>query len=235
MRTVTRTFWLGLGLLVTGGWLWAPSALAQNNAYYDTKAFHFGFHVGINRSSHHLLLKDSLTLPGLTNLNYVSPVFGPGFQLGIVSDARLHEYLALRFTPTLMFSQRNFLFDFANQSLPVKKSIQMANVDLPLTLKFRSKRMKDYRVYVLGGLKASIDMASQEKVVDDVDRVKLRRMDYSVETGVGLDLYLQYFKLSPEIKVANGLRNVMVPEQHVYANFIQSLRSRTWIVSFTFE
>jgi hypothetical protein len=31
------------------------------------------------------------------------------------------------------------------------------------------------------------------------------------------------------------LRNVMVPEQHVYANFIQSLRSRTWIVSFTFE
>jgi hypothetical protein len=127
------------------------------------------------------------------------------------------------------------MFDFANQSLPVKKSIQMANVDLPLTLKFRSKRMKDYRVYVLGGLKASIDMASQEKVVDDVDRVKLRRMDYSVETGVGLDLYLQYFKLSPEIKVANGLRNVMVPEQHVYANFIQSLRSRTWIVSFTFE
>ncbi len=235
MRIATRTFWLGLGLLVTGGWFCAPSALAQNNAYYDTKAFHFGFHVGINRSSHHLLLKDSLTLPGLTNLNYVSPAFGPGFQLGIVSDARLHEYLALRFTPTLMFSQRNFLFDFANQSLPVKKSIQMANVDLPLTLKFRSKRMKDYRVYVLGGLKASIDMASQEKVVDDVDRVKLRRMDYSVETGVGLDLYLQYFKLSPEIKVANGLRNVMVPEQHVYANFIQSLRSRTWIVSFTFE
>ncbi len=235
MRIATRTFWLGLGLVVSGGWFCAPSALSQNNAYYDTKAFHFGFHVGINRSSHHLLLKDSLTIPGLTNLNYVSPVFGPGFQLGIVSDARLHEYLALRFTPTLMFSQRNFLFDFANQSLPVKKSIQMANVDLPLTLKFRSKRMKDYRVYVLGGLKVSIDMASQEKVVDDVDRVKLRRMDYSVETGVGLDLYLQYFKLSPEIKVANGLRNVMVPEQHVYANFIQSLRSRTWIVSFTFE
>ncbi|MFZ4631254.1 MAG: porin family protein [Bacteroidia bacterium] len=235
MRTALRAFWLGLGLVVAGGWFCVPSALAQNNAYYDTKAFHFGFHVGINRSSHHLLLKDSLTLPGLTNLNYVSPVFGPGFQLGIVSDARLHEYLALRFTPTLMFSQRNFLFDFANQSLPVKKSVQMANVDLPLTLKFRSKRMKDYRVYVLGGIKASIDMASQEKVVDDVDRVKLRRMDYSVETGVGLDLYLQYFKLSPEIKVANGLRNVMVPEQHVYANFIQSLRSRTWIVSFTFE
>lgn len=77
---MTRTFWLGLGLLVTGGWLWAPSALAQNNAYYDTKAFHFGFHVGINRSSHHLLLKDSLTLPGLTNLNYVSPVLVRAFS-----------------------------------------------------------------------------------------------------------------------------------------------------------
>ena len=139
------------GLMGSGLLGKVPEAWAQNNAYYDAKALHFGFHVGINRSSHHMLLKDSLTLPGLTNLNYVSPVFGPGFQLGIVSDARLHEYLALRFTPTLMFSQRNFQFDFANQSIPVKKSIQMANVDLPLTLKFRSKRMKDYRVYVLGG------------------------------------------------------------------------------------
>jgi hypothetical protein len=95
--------------------------------------------------------------------------------------------------------------------------------------------MKNYRVYVLGGLKASIDMASQEKVVDEIDKVKLRRTDVAYETGVGLDLYLQYFKLSPEIRVSNGFRNVLVSEQHIYSNFIQSLRSRTWMVTFTFE
>jgi hypothetical protein len=180
-------------------------------------------------------LSDSLNVTGATNLRYITPGFGPGFQLGIISDFRLHEYLALRFTPTLMFSQRNFAYQFQNNNKPTPKSVQMANVDLPLTVKFRSKRMKNYRVYVLGGLKGMIDMASQEKVVDDIDKVKLRRLDFAYETGMGLDLYLPYFKLSPEIRVANGFRNVLVPETHVYSNFMESLRSRTWIFSFTFE
>jgi hypothetical protein len=207
----------------------------QNNAYYDTRPLHFGFHVGFNQSSHHLILKDSINIDGVTDLRYVTPAFGPGFQLGVISDLRLHEYLALRFTPTLMFSQRNFLYNLQGKDQPERKTVQMANVDFPLTLKFRSKRMKNYRVYVLGGLKASIDMASQEKVVDEIDKVKLRRTDVAYETGVGLDLYLQYFKLSPEIRVSNGFRNVLVSEQHIYSNFIQSLRSRTWMVTFTFE
>jgi hypothetical protein len=223
-------FWATVGVL-----LWALPCSAQYNAYYDTKTLHFGFHVGFNSSSHRVHLSDSLNVTGATNLRYITPGFGPGFQLGIISDLRLHEYLALRFTPTLMFSQRNFSYQFQNNNKPTPKSVQMANVDLPLTVKFRSKRMKNYRVYVLGGLKGMIDMASQEKVVDDIDKVKLRRLDFAYETGMGLDLYLPYFKLSPEIRVANGFRNVLVPETHVYSNFMESLRSRTWIFSFTFE
>jgi len=207
----------------------------QNNAYYDSRLLHFGFHIGFNKSSHRILLKDSFNYQTNTNLEYISSDFGPGFQLGIISDLRLHEYLALRFTPTLMFSQRNFEYQITNQDDYSKKSIQMANVDLPLALKFRSKRLKNYRIYVVGALKTSIDMASQEKVVDDVEKVKVRRLDFAYETGLGLDLYLPYFKLSPEIKVANGMRNVLVPETHIYSNYMQSLFSRTWIFSLTFE
>jgi hypothetical protein len=221
---------------VTWGYMLAAlPCWGQYNAYYDTKTLHFGFHVGFNTSSHRVQLSDSLNVLGATNLRYITPDFGPGFQLGIISDLRIHEYLALRFTPTLMFSQRNFDYQFRNTDKITRKSVQMANVDLPLTMKFRSKRMKNYRVYVLGGVKGIVDMASQEKVVDDIDKVKLRRLDYAVETGMGLDVYLPYFKLSPEIRVANGFRNVLVPETHVYSNFMESLRSRTWIFSFTFE
>lgn len=222
-------------LLMLGTILVTIPCWGQYNAYYDTKTLHFGFHVGFNSSSHRLQLSDSLNVAGATNLRYITPTFGPGFQLGIISDLRIHEYLALRFTPTLMFSQRDFDYQFRNTDKITSKSVQMANVDLPLTLKFRSKRMKNYRVYVLGGFKGIIDMASQEKVVDDIEKVKLRRMDFAYETGMGLDLYLPYFKLSPEIRVANGFRNVLVPESHVYSNFMESLRSRTWIFSFTFE
>lgn len=225
-----RLVWPTMGALFLSFSCWA-----QYNAYYDTKTLHFGFHVGFNSSSHRVQLSDSLNVAGVTDLRYITPDFGPGFQLGIISDLRIHEYLALRFTPTLMFSQRNFDYQFRNLDKLTRKSVQMANVDLPLTLKFRSKRMKNYRVYVLGGIKGMIDMASQEKVVDDIDKVKLRRIDLAYETGMGLDLYLPYFKLSPEIRVANGFRNVLVPETHDYSNFMESLRSRTWIFSFTFE
>jgi len=209
--------------------------LAQrNNPYYDDKTIHFGFLVGYNSSTFHLqpnaaryLLNDTMT--------YMAPSWGPGFQLGIISDLRLAEHATLRFTPTLMFSQRNIQYSFVNPLNDIRRSLQIANVDIPLLLKFRSDRIDNFRMYAIGGFKYSIDMASQEKVVEDVQRVKIIRNDISYEIGFGFDFYLPYFKFSPEIKLAQGIRNVLVPESHVYSNPIEGLRARTIMISFNFE
>ena len=223
------------GLVLLFGLMASNQLLAQrNNPYYDDKTIHFGFLVGYNSSTFHLqpnaaryLLNDTMT--------YMAPSWGPGFQLGIISDLRLAEHATLRFTPTLMFSQRNIQYSFVNPLNDIRRSLQIANVDIPLLLKFRSDRIDNFRMYAIGGFKYSIDMASQEKVVEDVQRVKIIRNDISYEIGFGFDFYLPYFKFSPEIKLAQGIRNVLVPESHVYSNPIEGLRARTIMISFNFE
>jgi hypothetical protein len=223
------------GLVLLLGLMASNQLLAQrNNPYYDDKTIHFGFLVGYNSSTFHLqpnaaryLLNDTMT--------YMAPSWGPGFQLGIISDLRLAEHATLRFTPTLMFSQRNIQYSFVNPLNDIRRSLQIANVDIPLLLKFRSDRIDNFRMYAIGGFKYSIDMASQEKVVEDVQRVKIIRNDISYEIGFGFDFYLPYFKFSPEIKLAQGIRNVLVPESHVYSNPIEGLRARTIMISFNFE
>lgn len=213
----------------------AQQATAQrNNPYYDNKRIHFGFLVGLNGSTFQMM-QEAANFAVNDTLQYIRPGWGPGFHLGIIGDLRLAEHATLRLTPTLMFSQRNLAYTFENPKNNIERNIQMANIDIPLLLKLRSDRIGNFRLYLIGGFKYSIDMASQEKVVSDVERVKTLRSDYAYELGLGADIYLPYFKFSPEIKFSQGLQNVLVPESHVYSNPLMALSARTIIISFNFE
>jgi hypothetical protein len=208
---------------------------AQTNfSHYDEKPIHFGFLVGVNSSGFAMSLDDAV-LERDDSLRYVRSGHGPGFQLGVISDFRLAEHAAIRFTPTLMFLQRDMYYSYIRPSSDLRKSVQMANLDMPLLFKWRSDRIRNYRMYVVGGFKYSIDMASQERVVDDVERVKLKRHDYSFDVGVGMDLYFPFFKMSPELRFSQGIRNTLVPEKHIYSAPLDALLARTIILSFHFE
>lgn len=71
--------------------------------------------------------------------------------------------------------------------------------------------------------------------MEDVERVKIIRGDLAYEIGLGIDLYLPFFKFSPEIKFVQGLNNLLVPETHRYSSPLDGLRARTIMISFNFE
>jgi hypothetical protein len=116
------------------------------------------------------------------------------------------------------------------------KQIESTFLEFPLELKYKSARVKNYRMYVLGGFRYSIDMVSQEKVQNkDRDFVRLSRIDYGYTIGVGFDLYMQLFKLSPEIKMYHGIPDLLVPDDRIFSTSLSSLRSKIWQLSLTFE
>ena len=85
-------------------------------------------------------------------------------------------------------------------------------------------------------MKYAIDMVSQAKVKNkDKDIIKLGRKDYGYEIGLGFDFYMTYFKFSPEIKMYNGLKNLLIKENTVFVNPLEALYSKTFLISFTFE
>lgn len=125
----------------------------------------------------------------------------PGFGLGFVSDWRVGNHANLRFTPSIVFVDRK---------MHAIGSIESNTIDAPIGFKFKSDRRKNFRAYVIGGIKYSRDIISEKTFKDNP--AKFKRNTWWYETGIGFDLYFDYFKLSPEIKLANTLHDVRVDQ-----------------------
>lgn len=208
----------------------------KNLPSYDRQRIHFGFLLGINVTD--------FKIKRVGGFNTIDTLFTAesakqsGFNIGIIANVSLNEYFSIRFAPDLAFSQRNLDYTFYDGSTPVvvTKEIESTFLEFPLDLKLKSRRVNNYRMYVLGGAKFNIDMVSQAKVQNqDRDFVKLKRNDYGYQVGVGIDFYMERFKLGTELKMFHGLGNLLVDDPAVYSSSLDALRTRAFMLSFTFE
>ena len=201
-------------------------SIAQNNwgGGVDDEQLHFGFKFQYISSEYKIQKIENWKGPfidpfnGLPMINsqltsLSSPVT-PGFGLGFVSDFMLGNNANLRFTPGLVFADVIVNYEFENPSLSKQRIIQGTLVDLPLGIKLKSDRRKNFRAYVIGGAKYSIDIVSKKKT-DDIalspESKYLKSLKNTVwyEAGLGLDLYFEFFKLSPEIKFSQSRKSVL--------------------------
>ena len=210
---------------------------AQNLIQYDYKRLHFGFTLGINDLNFNMQ-KNSNTITNDT-LKTLHSKSQKGFNLGIVSNLRIGKYTDLRFVPTLVFGERHLYYGFIDMEQKDDeriKRIESTLIDFPIYIKYKSARYNNFRTYVIGGLKYSMDIASQDKIDDDGQEiVKLKKNDLMGEVGFGLDFYLEYFKFSPQIKLSYGLLNLLSKDKSIYTQSLNRLSTNSWMLSFTFE
>jgi hypothetical protein len=225
-------------LSVFNGELQAQRRQPDNLPKYDLQPYHFGFTLGFNQMF--------FTIKPIEDFEFTDTIYtitcdpGRGFNIGIVSNLRLAEYLDLRFIPTLSFGDRILIFtEKGNDTLyyETKKQIESAYIDFPFELKFKSKRLHNMRAYVLTGIKYSMDLASQAKKREQTEEIqlKLKKNDVAAEFGVGFDFYTNYFKFGTEIKMMYGLRDMLEHEPNRYADAIQNMKSKIFQITFTFE
>ncbi|MBS1569759.1 MAG: PorT family protein [Bacteroidetes bacterium] len=216
-----------------------PGVKVENLPNFDLHRFHFGFLLSYNTSDFYMTLKP--TAPFADSVLVVDHVKQPGFNLGIVASLNMNPNWSLRFLPTLAFEDRILQYRFKKadgKTAEFKKPIESTYLEFPLLLKFRSDRINNFAVYLIGGGKFGIDMASQKDVNNNIDEdivVKLSKYDYSAEVGGGIDMFLPYFKFGIELKTGIGIPNVLVDDATRFSNPIQSLRTKTYVLTFTFE
>jgi hypothetical protein len=172
----------------------------------------------------------------------------PGFAIGLVSDARLTQYLRLRCTPNISFNPRRIEYTLATvdrDSVKIfQKTVESVFLIFPLELKIQSKRLGNFGAYVIGGGGYTLDLSARKKAggsggsgganqLDEV--VKVSRDDFYYSAGAGTDFYLQYFKLGFELKLQVGTKNLLVPQNNVFTKSIDKVRSRMVVFSITFE
>jgi hypothetical protein len=244
MRKPILSIFLLLGFLS----LFAQVERPRNLPAFDLKRIHFGFTIGLNLMDVGFTRNYDAEDFVYADLSYLQP----GFQVSIVSDARINDNWNLRFLPGISFGSREIWF-YEYSDGTVGEAVEIPNVDnpvplgpafldFPLHLKYRSKRVNNYRPYVVGGLNFRYDMSAKKSGVYDSDSneyVKFRRGDVYFEFGFGVDNYLRYFKFAPEIKVAVGMMNIIDPIGRTghpeFANSIEYAQSYIIMLNFHFE
>ncbi len=221
----------------------------QNRLEHDQRPYHFGFSLGINTMNY--ALRPVEQLESNYGFEYALPEPDYGFHIGIVSNLKLHRYLDLRFIPTISFGDRyleyylpdydphnqNTLSDWERRDPHEEQDYEVTMLEFPLHLKYKSARMTNTRVYVLGGFKYTHDLASIELGVGDDILARVARNDLHYELGAGMDHYFYYFKFSAEIKASFGMLDLVRegeagPE---FYNSIDRLNARSIMFSVTFE
>jgi len=216
----------------------AQKEKVKNNPAYDDKPLHFGFSFGLNTMDFSMG-RNYLSKPNDTLFADVSNMV-PGFQVNIVSDARLGEYFNLRFMPGIVFGQRDISFYGPNNIKWQVTKLESSFIDFPLSIKYKAKRLNNYRPYLISGFNVRYDLAARNKFKENSqDYVMLKALDYYYEIGFGIDYYLLYFKFSTELKFSLGMRDIFNPIQEPnhpeYARSIDHLTSQMVLLSFHFE
>jgi hypothetical protein len=209
------------------------SAQAQKTPLYleehDLKQYYFGITLGVNKASFQTHLHPSFLTQD--TIQVAQPLNTGGFQLGLLATMRLSNRFELRFNPQLMFAERSLSYklkypdrDFGTD---VVKRVESVITTFPVHLKFRSDRIGNFRVYMLGGGKLDFDLASNAKARKADDMIRIAKFDYGVEAGFGFNFYFQSFILSPEIKLSNGLGNLHDRNENLnYSRVLEGIKSR---------
>jgi hypothetical protein len=212
----------------------ASGTFAQERDLYltdhDSKPYYFGISLGANVASFHI--EHHPRFLQYDSVYTVNPEYTAGFQLGLLATARISSRFEVRFNPMLLFTDRGLTYklkytDLFEQSDSVTKKIESVITTFPLQIKFFSDRIGNFRVYMLGGVKADIDLASNARAKRAEELVKIQKYDYGIEAGIGFNFYFPSFILSPEIKISNGLKNVHSRDENLkYSNVLDRITSR---------
>ncbi len=252
MKFKTKSIVVVLIFLIFSSGMLAQGNRTENLAKHDYNPYHFGFILSFNQMNFGLKVNESAIgvksdfIPadyaGYSSVKLLGvnsqPVFG--FTVGIVSNLKLAPLLDLRLIPSLAFGERKINYTISGIeefSIIEQKSIRSTHIDIPLYIKFKSKRARNVRAYVLGGIKYTFDLAANSKKNKEAneDFLNLKSQDFLIETGAGFDFYLPYFKFGVELKMSYGLNEILESKNNFYADGISSLKSKLFQISFTFE
>jgi hypothetical protein len=220
--------------------------------FYKQK-LHFGFTIAANQTDFRInpvansLFPDTIIDDSRFEMKTIYSKPSGGFAIGLVSDARLFEYVRLRFTPNISFGTRKIQYTLStpdrDSSRIFEKTVESVFLIFPMEAKIQSKRQGDFSAYVLGGGGYTLDLSARKKAGSAAtgganqldDNVKVLRDDFFYSAGAGTDFYLQYFKLGFELKLLIGTKNLLKKENSIFTNSIDKVRSRMVVFTITFE
>ncbi|MGF1557333.1 type IX secretion/gliding motility protein PorT/SprT [Paucihalobacter sp.] len=169
-----------------------------------------------------------------------------GFNVGLISDLRINDYINLRFEPGLIITQRNLQYDplyFQGQDFndsDLLREVKSTYIHFPLLVKFSTKRINNFKPFIVGGFSTALNLSSNQDNPEDNSgnefRTKKNMLFY--ELGFGIDFYLYWFKFTPSIRGVFALNDELIRDvdpNSPWTGNVQSMQTRGVFINFTFQ
>lgn len=163
-----------------------------------------------------------------------------GFNVGLIGDMRINDYVNLRLEPGLYFTQRNLTFPGFEKQKDFSREVKSTYIHVPLLLKISTKRLNNIKPFILAGVSTSLNLSSNMKNPDDNMQGEFRMTNSTsyYELGFGIDFYLFYFKFTPSIRGVFAISDELVDDNDPlspWTSNISKMSSRGVFVNFTFQ
>lgn len=228
-----KWFFISLTLLITNlisaQFNESPILNKQNE---DKKLLNWGYFLGLNQYDFKIEYKEN------AQDILVSKSFG--FNVGLIGEVRVNEFLDVRFEPGLHYGSRLMGFPGFEDERDAIREVKSTYINFPLLLKASTRRYGNFKPFLLGGVSTGLNLGSNEESLDDnsTGTFRMKKWVYNYELGFGIDFYLEYFKFTPSIRGVFAITDELVPDNDPnspWTGNIESLKTRGIFINFTFE
>ena len=210
----------------------------NNLPTFDEPRIHFGFYLGLNQNDFKVNYRPS-NFP--STIVEIKPT--TGFNVGLIADLRLHKNINLRFEPGLISNSKTIYFNNSSALLTERDSVREIGstyLHLPLVFKFSTDRWNNVRPYVLAGVSYDHNFSSNQ---DNSDynfsgEFRMKTGNFMYEFGIGIDIYLYFFKFSPSIRGVFAMNREIIDDNNgnsPWTSPINAFSTRGIFLNFAFE
>ncbi len=214
---------------------WLTRPRVQNDQNFDKKPLSWGYYFGVNSMDYNFDYQ--VDRPDIQVEKSI------GFNVGLIGDLRLSEFVSLRTEPGLVYTQRNLMyapdarFDMESDQL---REVPSTYIYLPLALKFNTRRLNNVRPYVQFGVATATNLSSNENNPDDnfAGQFRTTSSPFFYEMAIGVELYLYYFKFIPSIKGVFATSDELIRDNRPnspWTGNINKMSTRGVFLNFTFQ
>lgn len=199
----------------------------------DKKFLNWGYYLGFNQYDFQFEYKDDIGRDILVDKSF-------GFNVGLIGELRINEFLDARFEPGLLYTSRTLGFPGFSTEAEAIREVRSTYIRFPLLLKASTRRIGNWKPFIVGGVYTSINLGSNEDSLDDNSsgQFRMKQNVYGYELGFGIDFYTEYFKFTPSIRGVFALTDELVPDEDPnspWTGNINAMRTRGIFINFTFE
>jgi len=199
----------------------------------DKQLLNWGYYLGMNQFDFQFEYRDDIGKDILVDKTY-------GFNVGLIGELRINEFLDLRTEPGLLYTGRTLGFPGHSTEADAIREVKSTYIRFPLLIKAGTGRIGNWKPFITAGVYAATNLGSKEDNLDDNSsgEFRMKTNSYGYELGFGIDFYTEYFKFTPSIRGVFGLSDELVPDNDpnsLWTGNINAMRTRGIFLNLTFE